>query len=181
MDTNISIRHAEPEDYEALYRIFSAPKAIRGTLQVPFPSRERWRQRLTESQQGLISLVASVDDQVVGSLTLRTFPSRPRRRHVGSIGMGVRDDWHNQGVGTALMEAAIDLADNWLNLTRLELTVFTDNAAAVHLYEKHGFEIEGRLDHYAFREGKYADCFAMARLRDTARGDAAAGVDDARR
>lgn len=173
MDTNISIRRAEPEDYEALHRIFSAPKAIRGTLQLPFPSRERWRRRLAEPAEGLFSLVASIEDEVVGSLTLRTFPSRPRRRHVGSIGMGVRDDWHGQGVGTALMEAAVDLADNWLNLTRLELTVFTDNAPAVHLYKKHGFEIEGRLVHYAFRDGQYADCFAMARLRDAARVDGA--------
>jgi putative acetyltransferase len=59
----------------------------------------------------------------------------------------VRDDWHGQGVGTALIEAAIDLADNWRNLTRLELRVFTDNAPAIHLYEKVGFEIEGRFIH----------------------------------
>jgi hypothetical protein len=40
METNILVRRAEPEDYDALYRIFSAPKAIRGTLQLPFPLRE---------------------------------------------------------------------------------------------------------------------------------------------
>jgi GNAT superfamily N-acetyltransferase len=50
-------------------------------------------------------------------------------RHVGSIGMAVRDDWQGKGVGTALMEAALDLADNWLNLTRIELRVYTNNAA----------------------------------------------------
>jgi putative acetyltransferase len=43
--------------------------------------------------------------------------------------MAVRDDWQSRGVGTALMEAALDLADNWLNLTRIELSVYTDNAA----------------------------------------------------
>jgi putative acetyltransferase len=59
----------------------------------------------------------------------------------------VRDDWHGQGVGTALIEAAIDLADNWRNLTRLELRVFTDNAPAIHLYEKVSFETEGRFIH----------------------------------
>ena len=45
--------------------------------------------------------------------------------------MAVRDDWQGRGVGTALMEAALDLADNWLNLTRIELEVYTDNAAAI--------------------------------------------------
>jgi putative acetyltransferase len=34
------------------------------------------------------------------------------------------------------MEAALDLADNWLNLTRIELRVYTDNAAGVHRFAK---------------------------------------------
>ncbi|MGD2164572.1 MAG: GNAT family N-acetyltransferase [Anaerolineae bacterium] len=162
---NIVIRHTEPDDYEALHRIFSAPKAIYGTLQLPFPSAERWRKRLAEPSEGLYSLVASVDDEVAGTLGLHTFPNRPRRRHVGAIGMAVRDDWHGKGVGTALMEAAIDLADNWLNLVRLELTVFADNAPAIGLYEKLGFRTEGTLADYAFRDGEYVDCLMMARVR----------------
>jgi GNAT superfamily N-acetyltransferase len=64
----------------------------------------------------------------VGSLSLETSPTRWRMRHVGSMGMAVRDDWQGKGVGTALMEAALDLADNWLNLTRIEVTVYVDNA-----------------------------------------------------
>jgi putative acetyltransferase len=80
--------------------------------------------------------------------------------------MAVRDDWHGKGVGTALMEAAIDLADNWLNLTRLELIVFVDNTAAIGLYEKLGFTTEGTLVNYAFRDGEYVDCFAMAQVRE---------------
>lgn len=43
------------------------------------------------------------------------------------------------------MEAAVDLADKWLNLTRFELEVYTDNASAIRLYKKFGFTIEGTL------------------------------------
>ena len=57
--------------------------------------------------------------------------------------MAVRDDWQGKGVGTALMEAVPDLADNWLGLTRIELSVYTDNAAGAALYKKFGFEVEG--------------------------------------
>jgi putative acetyltransferase len=146
-------------------RILAGPKAIWGTLQLPFPSVEKWRKRLAEPPEGLFSLVACVEDEVVGSLGLRTFPDRPRRRHAGEIGMAVRDDWHGKGIGTALMEAAVDLADNWLNLTRLELTVWTDNVQAIRLYEKFGFVAEGTLVGYAFRDGQYVDCLTMARLR----------------
>ncbi len=79
--------------------------------------------------------------------------------------MAVRDDWQGKGIGTALMEAALDLADNWLNLTRVELSVFTENAAAIALYEKFGFEVEGTHRRYAFRNGAYVDSYSMARVR----------------
>lgn len=63
------------------------------------------------------------------------------------------------------MAALTNLADDWLNLTRLELEVFTDNQAAIHLYEYAGFETEGRLRQYAFRQGRFADVLNMARIK----------------
>ena len=85
-------------------------------------------------------------------------------RHVGSIGMAVRDDWQGRGVGTALMEAALDLADNWLNLTRVELSVYVDNAPAIALYEKFGFEVEGTHRHLP-SETASTWTYSMARLK----------------
>jgi L-phenylalanine/L-methionine N-acetyltransferase len=70
-----------------------------------------------------------------------------------------------RGVGTALMQAAVDLADKWLNLTRFELEVYTDNAAAIQLYKKCGFTVEGTLAQFSFRDGQYIDSYLMARLR----------------
>jgi putative acetyltransferase len=161
------IRRAEPADYEALRNIFTYPGVVWGTLQIPFPSLEMWRKRLAEPPEGFFHLLACTDDEVVGSLGFQTYTNKPRRRHVGTIGMAVRDDWQNRGVGSALLQAAIDLADRWLNLHRLELEVYTDNAAAIHLYEKFGFLIEGKLIDHAFRDGVYVDSYFMARLRGT--------------
>lgn len=79
--------------------------------------------------------------------------------------MAVHDKWHSKGVGTALMKALLDLAENWLNLSRLELNVFTDNEPALRLYKKLGFVIEGRHKKYAFRDGGYVDAYTMARVR----------------
>jgi L-phenylalanine/L-methionine N-acetyltransferase len=58
----------------------------------------------------------------------------------------------------------IDLADNWLGLHRIELTVYVDNAPAIHLYEKFGFVIEGTARAFALRGGEYVDAHTMARL-----------------
>lgn len=162
---NLVIRRTEPSDYEAIVKIFSGPKVIWGTLQIPYPSVEQWRKRIAEPPEGFYSLVACVDGEVVGQIGLQTFPNRPRRRHVGEIGMMVRDDWQGKGIGTALMQAVVDLADKWLNLYRLELDVYTDNEPAIKLYKKFGFEIEGRRVGMAFRDGQFVDSYAMARVR----------------
>lgn len=161
----LQIRHAEPDDYRAVYEIYRCPKAFAGTLQLPYPSLENWRQRLAVPGDGTYNLVAVVGDRAVGLLGLHTFPNRPRRRHAGTIGMGVHDEWQGKGIGTALMRAGVDLADKWLNLTRLELEVYTDNEPAIRLYERFGFEREGRLRQHAFRDGRYVDSYLMARLR----------------
>lgn len=160
----IKVRRAELRDAEALQVIFSAPNAQAGTLQLPLPSVEMWRKRLADGQPTDFMLVAEADGTVVGNCGLHSVGSSPRRKHAGTIGMSVRDDWQGRGVGSALMTAALDIADNWLNYSRLELTVYTDNARALALYEKFGFVIEGTLRRYAFRNGAFVDAYTMARF-----------------
>jgi putative acetyltransferase len=160
----ITIRRAVASDAEAIQATFATPKAMAGTLQLPFPTVEMWRKRLADVPADDFLLVAEVAGEVVGNLGLHLASKSPRRRHAGGIGMSVRDDWQGRGVGAALMAAAVDLADNWLNYTRLELTVYTDNASALALYRRFGFSIEGTLKCYAFRGGRFIDAYAMARI-----------------
>jgi putative acetyltransferase len=164
----VTVRHAEPGDFEALREIHGQPKAVWGTLQLPFPSAEQWKKRVQELPEGKHFLVAEIDDGIVGALVLWQETRSPRRRHAGSLGMAVHDRWQGKGIGNALMEAAIDMADNWLNLMRLELSVFVDNEPAIRLYRKWGFNTEGTWEKYAFRGGRYVDAYCMARIRNTA-------------
>ena len=159
-----TIRTADPSDAEAMLKCYTAPLAARNTLQIPYRSLESVREQLTKSGAGDHLLVAEIEGEVVGVIGLHT-SSRPRVNHKAEVGMMVRDDWKGKGVGAALMQAVIELADKWLNLTRIELTVFTDNESAIALYRKFGFEIEGTLRKYAFRDGEFVDAFAMARIR----------------
>ncbi len=160
----ITIRTADPSDAEAMLKCYTAPLAARNTLQIPYRSLESVREQLTKSGEGDHLLVAEIVGEVVGVIGLHT-SSRPRVNHKAEVGMMVRDDWKGKGVGAALMQAVIELADKWLNLTRIELTVFTDNESAIALYRKFGFEIEGTLRKYAFRDGEFVDAFAMGRIK----------------
>jgi putative acetyltransferase len=160
----IQVRAAEPRDVEAIAEICACPGVIAGTLQLPFRSVEDRREGFAQRAPDVHRLVAEVDGRVVGSLGLHV-EANPRRRHCGSVGMAVHDAFQGQGVGSALMAAMIDLADNWLGLHRIELTVYVDNAPAIHLYDKFGFAIEGTARAFALRGGEYVDAHTMARLR----------------
>ena len=161
----ITIRRAVPSDAEAITKIFEGPHVVWGTLQLPYPLTEKWEKWITEAPDGCFRYVACVENQVVGEFGLDTFPTHPRRKHAGEIGMAVHQDWHGKGVGSAMMQAAIDLADKWLNITRLELGVYTDNEPAIALYKKFGFVIEGTMKNFAFRDGQFVDIYSMARLK----------------
>jgi L-phenylalanine/L-methionine N-acetyltransferase len=160
----IRVRAREPRDVEAIAEIMACPGVIAGTLRLPFRSVEELRARDAQPQPESHSLVAEIDGRVAGLLGLHV-ETVPRRRHCGSMGMMVHDDLQGRGVGNALMAAVVDLADNWLGLQRVELTVYTDNAPAIHLYQKFGFVVEGTARQYALRHGQLVDAYYMARLR----------------
>jgi putative acetyltransferase len=157
------IRAREPEDCAAIAELVSQPGVRWGTLRLPFTSREETRQWIAQTPAGSLQIVALLDGRLVG--TAGIIAGKGRRSHAGAIGMCVHDDFQRRGIGAAMLAALIDAADNWLNLRRLELTVYVDNVAAIALYEKLGFVIEGTRRQDAFRGGTFVDSYEMARLR----------------
>lgn len=160
----IRIRAAELADLNDIYAIFTFPSVIAATTELPYRSHAQVQERVMPKSPDEHLLVAEVEGRVVGTVSLEV-RRNPRRRHVASLGIAVHDHFRRQAIGTALMSAALDLADRWLNLHRVELQVFTDNVPAIRLYERFGFTIEGTLRDCALRDGKYADAYLMARLR----------------
>lgn len=159
----ITIRHLEPADLPQVHALYAERQAFADTLQLPFQPVSHWATKLDSSHDGLFCLVAVRGDEVVGQLGLEVF--RPlRRRHVATIGMGVKASARRSGVGSALLTAAIDACEKWMNVSRIEIEVYTDNRAAIALYEKHGFVVEGTCRNYAFRDGRYVDAHVMARV-----------------
>jgi putative acetyltransferase len=159
----LTIRASEPTDWQALAALIQLPRVRWGTLRLPFVSADETRKWLEKPSEGRVQIVAMLDEKIVGTANLTR--QQGRRGHVGSIGLCVHDDFHGRDIGASLLAALIDTADNWLNLRRLELAVYVDNAPAVRLYKRFGFTVEGTRRAVAFRDGAYVDDFVMARLR----------------
>jgi putative acetyltransferase len=162
--SDVKIRAARASDYQDMYEVLNCPGVVRNTMQLPHVSldhRKRWMEGLSENDY---MLVAEVNGRVVGNIDITRH--RNRASHSGHLGMAVHDDFQNQGIGSALMDAMLDMAFNWLNLKRVELQVYTDNERAIHLYKKFGFEIEGTHRMLAFRDGEYIDAYTMACIRE---------------
>jgi putative acetyltransferase len=154
----------ESTDIPAITEVMNQPRAVWGTLQTPYMPVEMRQKRFDATDHNNRALVAEVDGRVVGSIGLHREPWH-RRIHTASLGMAVHDDFAGRGVGSALMTAVVELADRWWNIKRLELSVYADNGRAIALYERFGFEREGLMRAYAWRDGEYVDSIGMARLR----------------
>ncbi len=159
----LTIRARSLADAAAIADLHNLPGYRWGTMRLPYHSVEEIRRGIEQQSVDARYLVAVFDGLVVGDIGLS--PAKGRRAHVATLGMGVHDDFTRRGIGRALLGEAIEIADDWLNLRRLELTVYADNSAAIALYESFGFTVEGRMANYAFRGGTYVEALAMARLR----------------
>jgi RimJ/RimL family protein N-acetyltransferase len=108
----------------------------------------------------LPQVMAVADDQVVGFCDILPNPAKGFT-HVGRLGMGVRCEWRQQGIGRRLLAACLPLARN-AGIEKVELEVFADNIGAMRLYQSFGFTGEGARIRGRKLEGRYQDVKLMA-------------------
>lgn len=163
-----TIRPVELKDargLNALRRMPGVRETITSTPGERVEFSEKFVAAIADSDCHFVAVAAGEggEELVIGSAGLAVFSGR--MRHCAGFGIMVHRDWQGRDVGSALMEACLDMADNWWKLARVELTVFADNARAIRLYEKYGFEKEGVRRMACIRGGQYEDELYMARLR----------------
>ena len=160
--TAAQIRPVRIEDVAALNEIRRQPSALEGTLALPSERIEDSRGFVERLGADDHLMVAELDGQLVGMAGLHV--KRGKMRHGGELGIAVAERFQGRGIGRQLMQALLDLADNYLGLVRVELEVNADNARAIALYESLGFEREGCRRKAIFRRGRYLDLLIMGRL-----------------
>ena len=160
---NVTIRAVRNNDYQDLHTVYTCPGVMKNTSGLPYVSLDFWKERTENRSPNDHVLVAEFDGHVIGSINLHCGVNR--MAHSAGFGRGIHDDFQGQGIGTQLMAAMVDLAENWLNIRRIGLQVYTDNEPAIALYKKFGFEIEATHRGLVFRDGEYGNVYTMARLR----------------
>ncbi|MEP6757424.1 MAG: GNAT family N-acetyltransferase, partial [Chthonomonadales bacterium] len=84
-------------------------------------------------------------------------------RHIGTLGMGIKEGYRGQGIGSRLMESTLNRAKE-IGLERVELDAFATNTNAIALYKKFGFEVEGVKKAARKLDGIVEDNICMAKL-----------------
>jgi RimJ/RimL family protein N-acetyltransferase len=100
------------------------------------------------------------DGAIVGRLSLAR-DTHPASSHVADLGLMVSADARRQGIGRALLAAAVDWARS-SGVAKIELHVFPWNEPAIRLYERFGFEREGYRKGQYRRGGEDVDAILMA-------------------
>ncbi|BET04361.1 GNAT family N-acetyltransferase [Streptococcus sp. SN-1] len=172
MEYELLIREAEPKDAAELVAFLN-----RVSLETDFTSLDGDGILLTSEEMEIflnkqassdnqITLLAFLNDKIAGIVNI-TADQRKRVRHIGDLFIVIGKRYWNNGLGSLLLEEAIEWAQASGVLRRLQLTVQTRNQAAIHLYQKHGFIIEGRQERGAYiEEGEFIDVYLMGKLID---------------
>ena len=87
-----------------------------------------------------------------------------KMRHRASLGISIKKKAWGLGLGKLLMEKALEQAKE-NGFEQVELGVFEDNPRARHLYEKLGFQEQGRtLRAFRLKDGTYRDEIQMVKF-----------------
>lgn len=172
----VRLRRLEREDLPRCVEWLNDPE-VRNQLAVLYPlgaeEEQRWYTRTLDQDPTLRPLAIDARPEAgseppvwhhVGVTALHQVDWTSRTAETG-IFIGERAAW-GRGLGSDAVATLVRWCFEELNLNRVWLRVYEDNARAIRCYEKVGFRHEGRLRQDHFSGGRYQDTLLMGLLRD---------------
>ena len=165
---NTTIRTARVEDSAALLEIqrevvaegqyfISVSEEFNKTVE----EQHEWVKSSLENERETL-LVAEVSGEIVGWICFNT-QNRKRLSHTGSIGIMVKKEMRNAGIGRVLLEELLAWAKLNPFIEKVSLAVFATNTRAITLYKSLGFVEEGRkIKEYKLNDHEYLDDILMS-------------------
>jgi RimJ/RimL family protein N-acetyltransferase len=161
----VTIRPMRKDDLPALHEIVNMPEVADVLGPIPpltYEKFEKWHGRFIEHPKH-VALVAQVEKKVVGLVTLSI--GEEIHRYDSWLSIYVHKNFWRKGIGTQLMKAIMNVARD-IGLRRISLVVYAGNDAAIRMYKKIGFKIEGCQKYGIYTLGKYMDTILMGLLLD---------------
>lgn len=168
LKSGISIRIRMPKLDDAHKLVELKRDYIKATTTIPlaldeYPLDLKKEQRLiSEYNEGSNSvlLVAEFNDELIGNIDL-TGSKLSKMSHTGMIGMGIKEQWRNQGLGRCLIESVIDWAKEHSQIELIWLDVYASNELGYNLYKNTGFKVSGVIQGFFKDEKGYRDKVQM--------------------
>ncbi len=101
------------------------------------------------------------DKQLIGIVRLSRYLASNEKHRVYLAGLYVMPPFRRLGCGRLLVEQALIRAANMPGIRRINLTVVTQQEAAIHLYQSFGFRIYGTEQETFSRAGSFYDEYLM--------------------
>ena len=110
-------------------------------------------------------MISKKDDQKkIGTIGLSSIDPRNQKAEFGIL-IGELTE-RGKGFAEEASAALLNYAFSELNLHKIKLSVFSDNARAIKLYNKLGFRPEGILRQEIFKNAVFKDVMIMAILKE---------------
>ena len=164
--SHINIRTAEPKEAQNLVNLKRS--YLKNTTTIPmyideYPDdSDKEKQLIVEylESPNSILLVAENNKELIGNIDL-TGNKRIKMNHTGMIGMGIKHEWRNQGLGKLLINATIDWAKDHSPIELIWLDVYSSNELGINLYKKTGFKTSGIIEDFFKEKDGYKDKIQM--------------------
>ena len=147
----VLIREACTEDAQTMIQFYNVVGGQTNYLSfgkdgftMSLPEYENFLEK-SKAENNSIVLIAEIDKVLVSIATI-TSSQKQRSEHVGTLGIVIAEEHCGFGLGRILMDQLISWAALNGVTKKITLTTRDDNATAIELYKKVGFEIEGEFN-----------------------------------
>lgn len=163
----ITIREARKEDAKAIiefYNIVGGETDFlsfgKGEFIRDLKDYENYLEGVYKEENSIL-LLATIEDKIVGIASINS-NQKARTKHVGVLGIVVANGFCGLGLGSKMIDHLIKWAKVNKITKKITLVTREDNANAIRLYEKFGFEVEGLMKADNYIDGVYYNTLMMS-------------------
>ncbi|ACC98417.1 GCN5-related N-acetyltransferase [Elusimicrobium minutum Pei191] len=156
---NISLRAFEESDAETVRAWRFAPQNYDYFYEFVMPNKiqnDAWFQNTLKKTSEINFIIETKDAKPIGMIALIDIDNRSQKCEMGRVLIG-EEDYRSKGLGREIIKTILDYAFNHLNMHKVYCEVFADNAAALGLYKKCGFEEDGYFKQHVYKNGEFKD------------------------